>query len=439
MLRTSQQNWLTLVSKLPFSNGNWSYSRKASLDDPAQGWKLHVSATVLSAAKVFARCYPVLQKHHAHFKVPGTLEFLAFLNSGLPDFSQVGKFLTVYPGSIAEATQLAKELHKVTRGLPGPRIPFDAVYRRGSLVHYRYGAFRRLTRHRAQTLRGPRGERFQDKRGPGRAVPPWVVDPFVRVRAKTTTAMFKGPIGVDYIAFNALMQRGKGGVYEALDLSVIPPRVVIIKEGRRHGETDWLGRDGYARVKHEGRVLRNLQKANLPVPAIFREFDQDGNHYLILERVAGRRLIPRNRQQPRHHSWSRAAKILAQLGILLSRIHDAGWVWRDCKPSHIFVHRGQLRLIDFEGACRIARNDILTSGSENYFPPTSRKYSLRRAGVVEDDYALGVIAFQFGAGKFPPVESRQRNTIYRSTRCPDGLRERIEARLNSKSGPRRVK
>src|SRR5687767_11752311 len=134
MLRRSQRHWLSLIRKLPFSEGEWRYSRPARVPGPAQGWKLHVSATVLSAAEVFARCYPVLHKHQACFKVPGSLGFLASLNSGLRNFSQVGKFLTVYPSSIGQATELARELHAATRGLAGPRIPFDAVYRRRSLV-----------------------------------------------------------------------------------------------------------------------------------------------------------------------------------------------------------------------------------------------------------------------------------------------------------------
>jgi hypothetical protein len=439
MLRRSQRHWLSAIRKLPFSEGEWRYSRYASLPGPAQGWKIHVSATVLSAAEVFARCYPVLRKYRVCFKVPGSLGFLASLNSGLGDFSQVGKFLTVYPSSIRQATELARKLHDATRGLEGPRIPFDAVYRRRSLVHYRYGAFRRAKGGQSQILRGPRGERIQDKRAPGKAVPSWVTDPFVAEPQKTKSFKFNGPIGVELIAFNAKMQRGKGGVYEALDLSVSPPRVVIIKEGRRHGETDWLGKDGYARVKQEGRVLRSLQKAGLRVPQIFREFVQDGNRYLVLERIAGRRLIPKTRVHPRRHSWRRAARLLNQLERLLCRIHEAGWVWRDCKPSHIFVHRGQFRVIDFEDACRIEQRDVQWSGSKHYSTPRGKDILSRRAGVWEDDYALGVIAFQFGIGKFPPGEVSVRAALYKRTKCPSALREKIEQLLTAKIARRLVK
>ncbi len=41
---------------------------------------------------------------------------------------------------------------------------------------------------------------------------------------------------------------------------------VIIKEGRRHGETNWDGRDGYALIQHEARVLRKLRAAGSACP-----------------------------------------------------------------------------------------------------------------------------------------------------------------------------
>jgi hypothetical protein len=415
------------LEKLPLVDGHWRYSRPPGQSDPSQGWKIHVSATVLSAAEVLRRVHPILHKCDAFYKVPSRPELLASLNSGLPDFSQVGKFLTVYARSIDEATNLARELHKVTRGLPGPRVPFDAPYRKKSLVYYRYGAFRSWRKSHNGVIRGPRGERIPDVRAPGRAVPSWLEDPFNKgARIRTLP---KGPIGLELLAYKARARRGKGGVYQALDLSVSPPRLVIIKEGRRHGETDWNGTDGYSRIKHEGQVLRALQRAGVPVPKVLRDFDQNGNRYLVLERITSRLLIPVGRTQPKQFSWRRAEKILDPLTSVLSLVHAAGWVWRDCKPAHIFLRRGLVRLIDFEGACRRDHTRVPPWSSPDYTPPIYERSLVRRSGTLEDDYALGVIAFQFLSGKFPPGNFRRRAAIYKSTRCPDSLRSRIESLL----------
>ena len=422
------------MRKLPVGDAYWRYSRRPRRDDPSQGWKIHVSATILSAAEVFSRVHPILRKYDALYKIPARLELLSALNAGLPDFSQVGKFLTVYPRSTVEAKTLARELHLATRGLTGPRIPFDVRYRSNSLVHYRYGAFRRSAKNSGGVIRVPSGKLRPDKRDRGQAVPAWLADPFQKSRAKA--ARPRGPIGLELLAYKVRTQRGKGGVYEALDLSVSPARRVILKEGRRHGETDLQGNDGYARTKQEARVLRSLRKAGLRVPGVFREFVQERNRYLVLERVAGRPLIPLTRLHPKKFSWPRAEKILRELEPLLSRIHRAGWVWRDCKPSHILVRRDQVCLIDFEGACEINRTNVLPWGSPNY-SPTPR--DIRRAGRGEDDYALGVIAFQFGTGKFPPASASGRAAPYQRTKCPSALRERIERLLTAKNAHRLVK
>ena len=416
-----------MVRSLRLTHGRWLFSRRPRADDPTQGWKIHLSATILSAADVFGRVEPILRKHEALFKVPRRLELLISLNSGLSEFSQVGKFLTVYPRSTSEALTLARELHRATRGLAGPRIPFDASYRAKSLVHYRYGAFRRSAQKPYGLIRSPNGRLHRDRRSPGAAVPGWLDDPFNPTRPKVRKAT--GPIGLDYIAYKAKMQRGKGGVYEAVDLSVSPVRVVIIKEGRRHGETDMEGCDGYDRVRHEANVLRKLRTAGIPVPKVFREFSQNGNRYVVLEQLPGRPLIPATRMQPCQISWRRAARLLEQLESILSRIHAAGWVWRDCKPSHILVHRGQFRLIDFENACRRDGKKIALWVSRDYSRRTSSKATRRQAGSSEDDHALGVIAFQFGTGKFPPAAKRSRAAVYKRTRCPDVLRMHLEQLL----------
>lgn len=410
---------------MPISEGEWRYPRRGRADDPAQGWKLHVAATRLTASEVFARVAPILFARDVLFKAPARLDFLALLNAGLGQFSQVGKFLTLYPRSEVEACELARELHAATRGVRAPEIPFDARYRKGSCIYYRYGSFQR-SRRKGATIVDAKGKRHADRRAAGTAVPRWIGDPF-RISAKPTKVA--GPIGTDLLAFKVLSQRGKGGVYEAVDLSVSPARLVIIKEGRRHGETAWTGEDGFARVRHEGRVLRELQKAGVPVPEIFRDFTQNGSRYLVLEKVPGPALLSRNRKHPAHVSWRRTEKLLARLMPILSRIHAAGWVWRDCKPSHIFLHGGEIRLVDFEGACRRAETEVLPWGSMNYSPPIYQTSFARRAGILEDDYALGVIAFQFGAGKFPSPNAKRRAAVYRRSKCPDTLRTTIEQLL----------
>lgn len=423
-MRRPSLHWLSFARQLPLADGDWAYSRAPRAGDPAQGWKLHLSATIFSASDVLKRARPVLVRHEALFKIPARWDALVSLNTGLVDYSQIGKFLTVYPRSPDEARVLADELHRVTRGLPGPRVPFDLPYRPRSVVHYRYGSFRNAERviYDAQARPHP------DVRAPGNAVPAWLKDPFQRNGYRKPRT--RGPLGVEYLPFAAVMQRGKGGVYEALDLTVSPARYVMIKEGRRHGEVSLDGSDGFSRSKHEARVLHALQKAGAAVPELFGQFAQDGNHYLVLEKIPSRPLLPSSQVQPATPSWRRAKKILDLLEPELARIHAAGWVWRDCKPSHIFVHRGRVWLIDFEGACRVNDTNVLPWGSANYVSgQLCRRPRARLAGTGEDTYALGVIAFQVVTSSFPPADSSRRAELYAHAKCPRPLSDRIERRL----------
>ena len=432
--QTLRRRWRTQVRTLVLRDRAWCYSRRVRPGDPAQGWKLHVSATLLSANEVFSRVHPILISYDALFKVPAQLEMLAQLNAGVSQFSQVGKFLTIYPCSVAEATKLARELHLATRGLEGPKIPFDARYQKNSLVYYRYGAFRISRKGQATvgTVFDQAGNAHPDRRASGHAVPRWLNDSFERPRERPKQTRRTGLIGADYLPFKVITQRGKGGVYEAIDLSVSPARLVIIKEGRRNGETAWDGKDGYARLQREGRVLRALRAASVPVPEVLREFSQHGNRYLVLEKMVGQPLLPPNRYQPAKISWRRAQQILERLGAFLSRIHAAGWVWRDCKPWHIFICRDEMRLIDFEGACRIREKRVLPWGSRYYTPQFSQNSFCRRGGVTEDNYALGVIAFQLATGRFPPSSLRRQAALCDRVGCPDSLRIKICKLLTSK-------
>jgi hypothetical protein len=401
--------------------------------DPTQGWKIHLSGTPLTASDILACAAPILRRHNTLFKVPAHLELLEQLNAGFAGFSQIGKFLTAYPASDNIAITLARELHVATRHLRGAAVPFDLRYQSVGVVYYRYGSFRNRNRSNAQheMILDAAGKAHPDRREPGRAVPGWMDNPFVnRPAAAKSPSQIGGLLGAGYLPFRAISQRGKGAVYEAVDLTVSPPRLVIVKEGRRDGEVDWHGRDGYARVKHEAAVLRSLGKAGLPVAQVFREFDHDQNRYLVLEKLRGRALLKNNNVLPQRASSRRAEKILTQLEAILTKLHRAGWVWRDCKPSHILLDRGEMRLVDFEGACRVEETDVLPWGAPWYTRRTRLKYC-RRPGISEDQYALGAITFQIATGKLPPTDRAARLRLYRRHGCPPYLRAKTDNLLRS--------
>src|SRR5262245_22235037 len=119
----------------------WIWVTPDPAEVPQQGWKLHLSATVASAITVLDRVLPVLLANGASFKVARSLAELQSLNEGRLGFSQVGKFITVYPNSDTHAVQLATALDERLQEVPHPDIPSDRPLKPRSVVYYRYGSF----------------------------------------------------------------------------------------------------------------------------------------------------------------------------------------------------------------------------------------------------------------------------------------------------------
>jgi hypothetical protein len=372
----------------------WLYGAQPTTGLPAQGWKLHLSATILSASRLLRHVGPALVGAEAVYKGAPDLRFLDRLNSGLDGYSQVGKCLTVYCRDEGQARDLAQRLHQLTVGIPHPEVPFDRPYRPGSCVFYRYGAFDDATLEAAPgvavgAIRGPDGALVPDRRDAAGAVPAWMSDPFASSAGSAPRAPWS-PLAVDFRAFQALRQRGRGGVYRALDLTRAPAGLCVIKEGLRHGETDPSGRDGRWRVGNEARALRALARAGIPVPGVLASFEVEGGRYLVLEHVDGRNLRDllsgRRRLSP-----ARASALRRELAGLVGSIHRAGWAWRDLKPENIMVAPGGgLRPLDFEGAWRVGTAPLEAWGTPAYRPPLAGG-RLRFDPLAEDLYALQVV------------------------------------------------
>jgi hypothetical protein len=418
-----KKEWVSLSNDfLPVAGKEdsiWNFSREATPADPAQGWKLHLSATVLTAGKMLAVVGPLLKSRSVLFKGPASLDHLSKLNSGLHyGYTQVGKCLTIYPRNDAEAIDIAQQTVALTRDIAAPAVPFDLRF--GGCVYYRYGAFRRQSATQdfagALPLVKPDGTTVPDDRKSLAAKPEWVNDPFIQ--HAVSPAETEAPAASNSPALRvirALGQRGKGGVYQAIDFSLASPQLCLLKEGRRAGEASWDGWDGYRRVQHEEHVLKSLANAGAGVPRVFTSFAVENSLYLAMEFVGGKSLQQSLANLERRMPVSRVVHYGRQVSEVLQRIHSAGWVWRDCKPSNlIFSGDKKLRPIDFEGAWPIDRPNPPSWASQAYAAPEvkSRNCTPRPA---QDLYSLGVMLHYLLWGSFPANDegsrARQRGKV----------------------------
>lgn len=419
---------------------NWNYSRQYHDGDPDQGWKLHISATILTASDILQKIGPFLKQRDVFFKAPSSLLQLGKLNSGVfYGYSQIGKFITVYPHEGLDTVALADDLHRLTLGAAAPTIPFDTRLRPGSNIYYRYGAFKNLEIEsedckRVAAIRDSEGNFVPDVRD-NDDPPSWVNDPFPKP-GEDLECGDGNPLDTTYQIFRALSQRGKGGVYNAVDLGVNPPRLCIIKEGRKNGEVEWDGWDGTDYVRRESRNLKALRRAWPEIPATYASFETEGDFYLVMEHIPGETLHKALIKRQRRLSIKKAIELGLQVATMMNRIHTAGWAWRDCKPSNlILTEKGLLRPIDFEGAQAFTDQRLIVWGTDEFLPPEWRENRSGRLIIGGDLYALGALIYILLGGRYysaenpVPLEKLRRD-------LPQRTRKLVTRLLSSNPGKR---
>ncbi|MFI9307288.1 class IV lanthionine synthetase LanL [Streptomyces triculaminicus] len=341
-----------------------------------QGWKLHVSATVVSAHEVLERAAGVLVAHGCAFKFAVSPSVTADLTGARAARAHSGKFLTAYPADDDQLRLLAEELHRATAGLAGPVILSDRRYRPGSLVHYRYGCFsapRELDDegfYRGR-LQAPDGTLVTDERNPWFSPPAWARPPFDQP-ARTRAGAGGGPVLLAdrYLVREAIRHANRGGVYRAHDRRT--GRDVLLKEARPHVGARPDGTDARDWLRYEAGVLAHLAPLGI-APAPHGVFEAGGHTFLAEDLIDGENL----------HQWSAdgalraggrlpapaAWRLARDLTRLVGAAHAAGFVLRDLKPTNVVVRPdGTPVLVDLECAVR-ADGTAPVMGTQGFTAP----------------------------------------------------------------------
>lgn len=395
-------NWRIEQSSDPLKQ--WLQFNSEPVTLPPQGWKLHISANVSSAASVLRKVLPILFARSAFFKLAVSLKRLSFLNQGSAGKSQIGKFITVYPRNDHEAVELAMLLDEATKGLHGPNIPSDRALHPGSLVYYRYGAFsgKLIIQNNiglmVPIINTPHQEIEPDQRHIPYQSPAWAVDPFIRAGVAVEPPAFQRLLNNRYLLVTVIARSMNSTIYLGSDLEIA--RTCIVKgPGFAHTTNASPGK-----VQHEAQILQQLAP-DQHFPALFDVLEQDGDFYLIMEDIEGETLnsyVNKRIARGQHLSAQQVIEWGQELASILATIHLKGLVYADLKPSNVIIGTDkQLHLIDFELTRVNGDSDPKWrgTGTRGYMSP--QQHSGQAVTISDDTYSFGALLYALVTGAEP--------------------------------------
>ncbi|MCT9008003.1 class III lanthionine synthetase LanKC [Streptomyces rhizosphaerihabitans] len=369
-----------------------------ALPGPAQGWKVHASATRENAEKIATIVWDYCVPRGIPFKfVPGP-HLLHLRNTKYAARDTSGKFVTIYPADEERLHQVLRELGALLDGFEGPYILTDLRWNEGPL-YVRYGAFARAFvvdeyGSLVPAVRDGAGTLVPDRRQPSFRVPEWVTLPAFlepQLAARNTTTIGDLPYRVE----KALHFSNGGGVYSGTDTR--DGHKVVLKEGRPHAGLAADGADAITRLEREKQALERVAGLDV-VPAVRDWFTLGDHRFLVMDFLEGRPLNsffaerhPLLTPEPApdavtsYTAW--ALRVHRRVEEAVEAVHARGIVFNDLHVFNIMVAPDgeSVSLLDFEAAAPVEENGRQVVAHPGFFAPPDRR------GTAVDRYALACL------------------------------------------------
>ncbi|MFH8837196.1 class III lanthionine synthetase LanKC [Streptomyces sp. NPDC017868] len=365
---------------------------------PAQGWKIHVSATADNAEAALRAVAAICARRQTDFKYLRSSTLLSTFNSKYAHRGSAGKFIAIYPVDEADLKDLLEELSTALQGFTGPYILSDLRWSDSSPVFIRYGGFAELwvdgdDGKRVMAITAPDGTLVPDRRAPFFEVPGWLDVPgFVQERIDEFSSASR--VDMPYTQIEPLHFSNGGGVYLATDPDTGDR--VVLKEARPLAGTDGKGQDAVTRLQREHTMLLALAGTGY-VPKVFGYHVLWEHHFLVQEYVDGdtltsavltrhplRRTAASDEDIRDYAAW--ADETISKVETALHAVHREGIVFGDVHPNNILVRPdGRITLIDLEAAHAVTGERTGLHGAPGFAAP------LGTSGVAIDEHALAAL------------------------------------------------
>ncbi|SCE29262.1 Protein kinase domain-containing protein [Streptomyces sp. di188] len=381
------------------SDDEWVFLTPKGHRLPAQGWKVHVSATLENSADTLAVIWEYCRRERLPFKFIRGTHILHRRNGKYGDRSSSGKFATLYPDGEQGLERVLDGLGRLLDGRSGPYILSDLRWRSGPL-YVRYGGFL-MTQGRTPSgelvpcITDPDGRLVPDERRPGFHPPAWV--PVPEFLAPAVAARRKGTLkDFPFRVHHALHFSNGGGVYQATDTRT--GDTVLLKEARPMAGLDSEGRDAVERLRRERWAMDTLAGID-GVPAVIDVRVGHEHHFLAREFVTGRPLsevvaernpVLRDRlahgdEAAAYTDW--ALDVLNKIDKGITAMHDRGVTFNDLHPGNVLVTDDDaVHFIDFEAASPVGEPTGQTVAAPGFSAPAGY------TGTDADRYSFGCLA-----------------------------------------------
>jgi serine/threonine protein kinase len=383
--------------------GMWFYCGSPSNSLPAQGWKIHVSATLSNCQNILSQVASVLFKDEdTSFKFALDRSFLSLLNSkGWPRGAS-GKFITVYPAGRHRFLELIEAIHEATAEMQGPYILSDLAYKNSRVVFYRYGgihahAVLNVKGEKVAVLKTPQGITMPDQRLPYPVIPPWET-PVIPAENMDRSGKYVAALHGRYRIENAISFSSAGGVYLARDECT--DKKVVVKEARPFIRVATDDCDAVKLLKKEYRLLELVADTGIAPQPI--DLFQEWEHWFLVEEFiegmpmskhsAGHNILSRTRPTEHdHREWLRVFTRLAEnLMEIVNILHRRKIVFADLSTNNLIVTTdGRVRIIDFEGAHELGVDPV----ANIYTPGFGSRHRVCGGPPREEDdyYSIGAV------------------------------------------------
>lgn len=223
---------------------------------------------------------------------------------------------------------------------------------------------------------------------------------------KYTKAEKKGGkrIGYNYIILKSLKESKKNDVVKCIYIkSLTNWGICVIKEGTYGDTKDKHGRDIKDRLIWQ-KELHEMLQDKVRMPRLLGSFEENGNYYLVMERIKGKALatIIRERGFEICKHLQTGSKLalepldwLLQVTSLLRALHSYGVVHRDVTAANFMVMPGgEVAVIDMELSYSLENrfpNPPFQLGTYGYMSPEQETLGI--PAYDQDVFSLGAIIF----------------------------------------------